>query len=93
MSFDFRAFLSKIDASQTYECQSLTGGLVNLTVRARKTSSSGGGIFPTHDTLILKYAPPFVATVGEEAPFSQDRQVSITAPNSIHTMQHADLLS
>ena len=90
MSFDFGAFLSKIDASQTYECQPLTGGLVNLTVRARKTSPSGGGIFPKHDTLILKNAPPFVATIGEDAPFSQDRQVSVPAPNLIHTTQYTN---
>ncbi|KAF8847051.1 hypothetical protein BDZ45DRAFT_733845 [Acephala macrosclerotiorum] len=74
MLFDFEPFLSKIDPSQKYEFQSLTGGLVNLTVRATKVSPSGG-IFPKHDTLILKYAPPFVATLGESAPFSQDRQL------------------
>lgn len=76
MSFDFKAFLSKIDPSQDYEFQSVTGGLVNLTGRARKILPSGGGTFPQHDTLILKYAPPFVAALGEEAPFSQARQVS-----------------
>ena len=75
MSFDFQAFLSKIDPSQNYEFQSLPGGLVNVTARAKKISSSGGGLFPKYDKLILKYAPPFVATLGENAPFSQDRQV------------------
>lgn len=75
MSFDFLAFLSKIDPSQDYEVQFLTGGLVNLTVRARKILPSAGSIFPKRDTLILKYAPPFVAALGEEALFSQDRQV------------------
>jgi hypothetical protein len=76
MGFSFEVFLSKIDPSQKYECQSLTGGLVNLTARATKFPSlAGGSTFPKHDTLILKYAPPFVATIGEAAPFSQDRQV------------------
>ena len=93
LMLDFQSFLSKTDASQAYEFHSLTGGLVNLTSRARKTSSSGGGIFPRHDTLILKYAPPVVAAPGEDAPFSQDRQVCITASNPNHTSQDADLLS
>jgi hypothetical protein len=76
MLFDFKSFLSKIDPSQKYEFQSLTGGLVNLTVRATKVSPFGG-IFPKRNTLILKYAPPFVAALGESAPFSQDRQVCL----------------
>jgi hypothetical protein len=76
MAFNFEAFLSKIDPYQKYEYRSLAGGLVNLTVRATKLPPLvGGSIFPKHDTLILKYAPPFVATLGEAAPFSQDRQV------------------
>jgi len=74
MLFYFEPFLSKIDPFQKYEFQTLTGGLVNLTVRATKVSPSGG-IFPKQNTLILKYAPPFVAVLGESAPFSQDRQV------------------
>lgn len=79
MLFDFEPFLSKIDPSQKYEFQILTGGLVNLTVRATKVTASGGGHFPKHGTLILKYAPPFVAALGESAPFSQDRQVCLTS--------------
>jgi hypothetical protein len=77
MLFDFEPFLSKVDPSQKYEFQPLTGGLVNLTVRATKVSASGNGFFPKHNTLILKYAPPFVATLGASAPFSQDRQVHL----------------
>lgn len=78
MLFDFEPFLSKIDPSQKYELQTLTGGLVNVTVRASKVLPSGGGFFPKHGTLILKYAPPFVAALGESAPFSQDRQVRLS---------------
>ncbi|KAE9364853.1 hypothetical protein N431DRAFT_550233 [Stipitochalara longipes BDJ] len=74
MLFDFEPFLSKIDPTQKYEFQTLTGGLVNFTVRATKVSPSGG-IFSKHNALIVKYAPPFVAALGNSAPFSQDRQV------------------
>lgn len=73
--FNFEHFLCRIDPSQTYEFQSLTGGTVNLTVRATKVLTSGNSLFPKHDTLILKYAPPFVAALGPSAPFSQDRQL------------------
>lgn len=77
MLFDFSSYLSKIDPSQSYTIQKLTGGVVNLTVRAIKKPSrtSDEGRFPGHRTLILKYAPPFVAEVGEKAPFSTFRQV------------------
>ena len=91
MLFDFEAFLSKIDPSQKYEFQSLTGGLVNLTVRATKVSPSGG-IFPKHKTLILKYAPPFVVALGESAPFSQDRQVYLSALK-LHVAKYSVLLA
>ncbi|KAI9884337.1 MAG: hypothetical protein M1823_003876 [Watsoniomyces obsoletus] len=75
--FDFSAYLSTIDPSQEYTIQYLTGGIVNVTVRATKLPSSGNadrGRFPAHDTLILKYAPPYIAGVGETAPFSTFRQ-------------------
>jgi hypothetical protein len=75
MLFDFEPFLSAIDPLQRYEIQPLTGGLVNVTVRATKVSGHSSGLFPAHGSLILKYAPPFVAAIGESAPFSQDRQV------------------
>ncbi|PMD30381.1 hypothetical protein L207DRAFT_641646 [Hyaloscypha variabilis F] len=83
MLFDFEPFLSKIDPFQKYEFQTLTGGLVNLTVRATKVSPSGG-IFPKQNTLILKYAPPFVAVLGESAPFSQDRQLIEALPELLY---------
>ena len=75
MPFDFSSFLHKLDPSTEYEFQSLSGGLVNLTQRATKTSPLGAGKFPAQASLILKYAPPFIAALGEEAPFSQKRQV------------------
>jgi hypothetical protein len=92
--FDFSAYLSKRDANR-YEITSLKGGLVNLTVRAKKIEvlpideredrdTVGINIpeqrrFERQETLILNYALPFVAAVGEEAPFSQFRQVKTRA--------------
>jgi hypothetical protein len=78
MTFNFSAYLSKIDPTQTYAIKQLTGGVVNLTVRATKKTStaSSQGPFPLHASLVLKQAPPYVAGVGESAPMSQFRQVS-----------------
>ena len=77
MLFDFCSYLLKLDPSQSYSVKQLTGGLVNVTVRAVKCagSSADDGRFPDHKSIVLKYAPPFVAAVGETAPFSQHRQV------------------
>ncbi|KAK9354973.1 kinase-like domain-containing protein [Lipomyces doorenjongii] len=78
MSFDFDAYLAQIGPSHTWSVQHLQGGLVNLTVRAVKISSSEDGIkkglFNDRESLILKFAPPYVAALGESAPFSQTRQ-------------------
>jgi hypothetical protein len=38
-TFNFAAFLAKIDQDSRYEIEPLSGGLVNPTVRARKTDS------------------------------------------------------
>jgi hypothetical protein len=92
MSYDFKAFLSSIDPSQTYECQLLTGGLVNITVRATKTSPPAQGTFPDYETMVLKYAPPYVAALGEATPFSQDRQVYFASDPSNYIVL-TDLLS
>ena len=128
MDFNFQSYLANLaspsspsstdddnDNSHGYEIEVLTGGLVNVTVRARVVSSSGSsapasagilaeegkveaeaesegereserevgreremesaGLKPPPQTMILKYAPPFVAALGEGAPFTRDRQV------------------
>jgi hypothetical protein len=77
MTFNFSTYLSKIDPTQTYAIEQLTGGVVNLTVRATKKTStaSSQGLLPLNASLILKQAPPYVAGVGESAPMSQFRQV------------------
>lgn len=84
MGFDFEPYLSAFFPGGTYKTEPLSGGLVNFTVRASRTIppiNRGDGDNDDSDqdppmTLVLKYAPPYVAAVGEEAPFSQDRQVS-----------------
>lgn len=85
MSFDFDSYFKKLDPLNSWTIKRLTGGLVNLTVRAMKDKYAGGeneaagqpSSFEGHQSLILKYAPPFVASVGEAAPFDQIRQVRL----------------
>ena len=81
MPFDFESYLLKLDPGRSYEIRRLTGGLINETVRAVKQPSLGAeeGTFPSHGSLVLKYAPPFVAALGECVPLSQARQVSPSA--------------
>lgn len=70
-SFDFQSHLAALDPASIFtDVRTLSGSLVNLTVRARKDSASQPGRFPS--SIVLKYAPPFVAVVGPEAPFSHD---------------------
>ena len=75
--FDFLKYLTQIDPAPSYVVTPLTGGIVNVTVRASKETSSdaASGVFPGEKSVILKYAPPYVAGRGEEAPMSQNRQV------------------
>ena len=85
VAFDFSAYLAKLDPLTDYKIETLTGGLINLTVRAIRVGHRGAdsdtiperdhGPFHGHDSLILKYAPPFVAAVGDTAPLSPFRQV------------------
>ncbi|KAL0938035.1 uncharacterized protein CTRU02_207766 [Colletotrichum truncatum] len=70
MTFDFEDYLKKLYSGSSFEITVLSGGLVNNTVRASKTSGDA-----EHESLILKYAPPYVASEGPEMPFSQKRQV------------------
>lgn len=74
--FDFNQYLSTLYPSHAFDIQPLTGGLVNHTVRAERTSKADRSDCPA--SLILKHAPPFVAAIGPDAPFSQHRQVSFS---------------
>ncbi|KAK1222877.1 hypothetical protein PQX77_014299 [Marasmius sp. AFHP31] len=71
----FISFLQDIDPLSTYTIVQLSGGLVNFTVRATKTSNPDTGFFMGHKTLVIKHALPFVASIGEGAPLSPFRQV------------------
>lgn len=85
MSFDFDSYFMQLDPLNSWTVKRLTGGLVNLTVRATKNKYAGRenetasqpGQLEGCQSLILKYAPPFVASVGEAAPFDQIRQVRL----------------
>lgn len=92
MLFDFSSYLSKFDPSQSYTIKQLTGGLVNVTVRAVKCadSSADGGRFPDHQLIVLKYAPAFIAAVGETAPFSQYRQVVASSRTHLDSLISLD---
>ncbi|KXX78558.1 hypothetical protein MMYC01_204521 [Madurella mycetomatis] len=77
MEFNFQAYLSLLYPSTTYHISPLTGGLVNFTVRARRANAgSSSPSLPNspQTSLILKYAPPYIAAVGASAPFPQARQ-------------------
>jgi hypothetical protein len=77
MSFDFVSYLARLDPAPSYTIQRLTGGVVNITARATKATDcdSSLGRFPGYSSFILKHAPPYVAGIGPEAPFSTFRQV------------------
>jgi hypothetical protein len=76
MLFDATGYLGRIDPTQSYTIDVLTGGIMNITLRATKTTTLGGGRFPDQPSVILKYAPPFVAAVGERLAMTTFRQVS-----------------
>ena len=80
--FDFPVYLQRVYPRHRYHVQRLAGGLVNYTVRARREDANEG-LEPSEDdeapsAMVLKQAPPFVAALGADAPFSQQRQVSIS---------------
>ena len=80
--FDFATYLERVYPHHRYHVQRLAGGLVNYTVRARRDDANEGPK-PSEDgetpsAMVLKQAPPFVAALGAAAPFSQQRQVSIS---------------
>jgi hypothetical protein len=55
-----------------WDVTKLSGGLINVTVRAVRRR----GDHKSWRSAIIKYAPPFVAAVGEDAPCGTFRQVS-----------------
>ena len=76
MEFDFSAYLAAIDPGHRYKITKLTGGFVNLTVRAtRDGSETTSSSKVSESSLVLKYAPPYVAGRGEGFPMTRFRQV------------------
>lgn len=77
-TFDFKSYLSNIDPVNEYKVTVLSGGRVNITVRATKTRPCTVSVerFPGRESIVLKYAPPYIAMDGQGATFSQFRQVS-----------------
>ncbi|KAG9124170.1 hypothetical protein FRC07_012595 [Ceratobasidium sp. 392] len=79
-SFDFVSILTSLDPHHNYTQTPLSGGIVNITSRITISPNVN---FEEHecpfgqgvDSVVAKYAPPYVATIGESAPFSQSRQV------------------
>ena len=75
MSFDALAYLSTIDPNIRYTIQRLSGGVINITLRAVKSSvTSSGSEYIRQPSIILKHALPYVAGVGESAPLTLFRQ-------------------
>ena len=68
----FLDFLSTVYGQPHDDVEILSGGVVNHTVRARRLGRTGEGAL---GSIIIKYAPPFIAGLGPDAPFSQERQV------------------
>jgi hypothetical protein len=77
-SFDFEAYLESVCPGEQFTITVLTGGLVNLTIRAVRTSPALDTCLPSlrnESSFILKHSTPYIAALGESVPFSQFRQV------------------
>ncbi|KAG8739391.1 hypothetical protein FRC12_016340 [Ceratobasidium sp. 428] len=91
LSFDFIPILASLDPHHTYTPTPLAGGLVNLTSRItiapKPDSEQHECLFrQASGSVVAKYAPPYVAAVGESAPFSQFRQV--IEARALHLLSH-----
>ncbi|KAG8736503.1 hypothetical protein FRC11_002606, partial [Ceratobasidium sp. 423] len=77
LTHDFTPALAAFDSYHEYSASLLSGGLVNFTARVNISDAKGEHECPFRDlrSVVAKYAPAFVASIGESAPFSQYRQV------------------
>jgi 5-methylthioribose kinase len=75
--FNFDSWAKHKDPGHRWRFEPLSGGLVNVVVRATHVESTSEhlSVFHPYETVILKYAPPFIASIGPAAPFSEFRQV------------------
>ena len=67
---NYQAYLESLFPNTTWEVERLTGGLVNSTSRATKTSGTA-----KYESLIIKHARPYIEVAGPEWAFSTERQV------------------
>ena len=74
-----------------WEVIKLNGGLINVTVRVIPPCGDDE-VGRSPRSVVIKYAPPFVAAIGEGAPFGTFRQVS-TIPCCHPTRSHLGMLT
>lgn len=67
---DYPGYLTSVYPGTLWTVSRLTGGIVNSTLRAVKTSGNAGP-----DSLVIKHAHPYVEIAGPDAVFSTKRQV------------------
>ncbi|KAH7344553.1 kinase-like domain-containing protein [Rhizoctonia solani] len=77
LTHDFVPALTALDPYHQYSTSPLSGGMINFTVRVHISDETEEHECPFGDarSVVAKYAPAFVASIGESAPFSQYRQV------------------
>ncbi|KAF8609508.1 hypothetical protein BDV93DRAFT_540783 [Ceratobasidium sp. AG-I] len=82
LDFDFTSILATLDPYHVYSASKLSGGFVNLTARITIAWKELDSVVEEHEcilggasSVVAKYAPPYVAALGEDAPFSQYRQI------------------
>ncbi|EUC65396.1 APH domain protein [Rhizoctonia solani AG-3 Rhs1AP] len=77
LTHDFTPALVALDPYHQYFTSPLSGGLINFTVRVNISAATEEHKCPFGGarSVVAKYAPAFVASMGESAPFSQYRQV------------------
>ena len=88
--FDFSSYLADKNQGVKYEVERLSGGIMNVVVRATRITNGRirqeeeenwdrgsriGWTWEKEKSLILKYAPPFIAAVGDEKKVGVYRQV------------------
>ena len=77
--FNFETYLASKCPGEQFEISVLTGGFVNVTVRATRIGPSlNSSLFALAKapSFIMKYAPGYIASIGEEAPISEFRQAN-----------------
>ena len=70
-----------------WEVTRLSGGLINVTVRVVRREDRKSCEKNSRRSVVIKYAPPFVAGIGEGMPLGTFRQVS-TSPHFLESSLH-----